>query len=163
MNFREKQLAGHWGIVFAALVFAFPAMADDWRAYGGDDGGSHYSAHTQINKDNVGDLELAWTYQTGELEERPERKQASSLHSTPILLPDEAGGTLVFCTAFNKIVSLHPVTGEEQWAFDPEVIDFSPFAGRYNCRGIAYWEDTAAQQGQACKHRLFMGTSDLRV
>ena len=33
---------------------------DDWQHYGGGPGGSHYSSLTQINRENVGDLQLAW-------------------------------------------------------------------------------------------------------
>lgn len=34
---------------------------------------------------------------------------------------------------------------------------------RYNCRGIAYWQDATADAEAPCRHRLFMGTTDLRL
>ena len=40
---------------------------DQWPAYGGDPGGTRYSALTQIAHRNVGDLQVAWTYRTCEL------------------------------------------------------------------------------------------------
>ena len=54
-----------------ALVLAAGAgqvrAASDWSVYGGDPGGSRYSSLAQIDRGNVGELEVAWTYQTGEL------------------------------------------------------------------------------------------------
>ena len=38
----------------------------DWRSYGGNAGGDRYSSLNQINLKNVKDLQLAWTYKTGE-------------------------------------------------------------------------------------------------
>ncbi len=36
------------------------AAASDWMYYGGDEGGGRYSPLAQINRDTVGELELAW-------------------------------------------------------------------------------------------------------
>lgn len=138
------------------------ASAQDWPYWGGDQGGQRYSALNQINRDNVQDLELAWSYSTGELAEFPDRQMFASFHTTPLKLPMEAGGSLVFCTSYNRIVSLEPNSGAERWRFDPE-IDIGRFPTRYNCRGIAYWKDTQAEDGGACQYRLFMGTTDLRL
>jgi len=41
------------------------ASAEGWAYDGGDEGSSRYSALKQINRDNVGKLELAWQYRTG--------------------------------------------------------------------------------------------------
>ncbi len=133
-----------------------------WRHYGGDAGGSHFSPLAAINRDNVGRLVKAWEYRTGELERHPDRKAFASFHATPLLLPASAGGSLVFCTPFNRIIALDPATGQERWVYDP-TLDLGPPGTRYNCRGIAYWEDATADAGAACRHRLFMGTGDLRL
>src|SRR5262245_19723104 len=37
-----------------------------WRVYGGGPENLHYSALNQINRDNVRQLEVAWTYDTGD-------------------------------------------------------------------------------------------------
>jgi quinoprotein glucose dehydrogenase len=68
----------------------------------------------------------------------------------------------VFCTPFNRIVALDPANGAERWTFDPKV-DLGKPGERFNCRGIAYWEDARVPAGEACHHRLFMGTTDLRL
>jgi glucose dehydrogenase len=37
----------------------------EWQIYHGDYGGSHYSEHDQINRTNVHQLEVAWTWKSG--------------------------------------------------------------------------------------------------
>lgn len=53
------------------LAAAPAAVADDWIHYGGDEGGSHYSPLSEINRENVGRLQLAWSYQTGDIARHP--------------------------------------------------------------------------------------------
>src|SRR5438552_16017538 len=45
-----------------------PAVLDryDWPVYGGTPDNIHYSPLTQINRTNVNQLEVAWTFDTGE-------------------------------------------------------------------------------------------------
>jgi len=130
--------------------------------YGGGPGGEHHSSLTQINRDNVAELELAWSYRTGELDRHPDLAPMASFHATPLMTPADAGASLVFCTPFNRIIALDPATGRERWEFDPDLELGGPGV-RYNCRGIAYWRDDAAAAGARCRHRLFMGTFDLRL
>src|SRR5687767_6598309 len=47
-----------------------------WSRSQGDNGARRYSALTQITRDNVRDLEVAWTYRSGD--------GASNIQSTPI-------------------------------------------------------------------------------
>src|SRR3972149_11617516 len=39
----------------------------DWPVYGQNPGGSRYSSLTQITRDNVKDLQIAWKYRTGDV------------------------------------------------------------------------------------------------
>jgi quinoprotein glucose dehydrogenase len=55
--------------VFAALVFAFPVLAQqspdhsrEWPTYGHDSGGMRFSPLTEITPENVGQLKVAWVY-----------------------------------------------------------------------------------------------------
>jgi len=149
-------------LLLAILAPAVQAGTDDWTFYGGDAGGSHYSSLAQINRGNVGQLVKAWEYRTGELDQHPDRKAFASFHATPLLLPPAAGQSLVFCTPFNRLIALDPATGAERWVFDPK-LELGPVGTRFNCRGIAYWQDSEAPATGACTHRLFMGTGDLRL
>lgn len=150
-----------------------PAVAQ-WNHYGGNAGGQQFSPLSQINTGNVGQLEIAWQHRTGEAERRGEFAYATAkVQVNPILLPPAAGGHLVICTPFNRLLALSPATGEERWVFepairiggyasddDPEGLRSPAFA---NCRGVAYWEDADAPTEAACRHRLFMATHDLKL
>jgi quinoprotein glucose dehydrogenase len=147
--------------VLAALTST--AAAQDWPYYGGDAGGTRFSPLTQINRDNVEDLEVAWTYSTGEATRFEKLKPFFALHVTPILTPKEAGQSLVACSAFNRIIALDPKTGQERWVFDPKIQGMRP-GTRANCRGVSLWHDTqAADQNATCVWRIFMGTNDRRL
>jgi len=145
-----------------ALGAAGPLPASDWLYYGGDAGGSHYSPLAQIDRSNVAQLERAWTYRTGDIARHPELRAGAALNVTPILLPEAAGGSLLLCSAMNRVIALNPETGEERWVYDPEV-PIGPPGSKYLCRGVAYWADPAAQPDAACAHRVFTGTIDLRL
>lgn len=144
------------------LLLAGPVAAQGWLHHGGDEGGSRYSPLDQVNRDNVGRLKLAWQYRTGAVAANPQLKSVIDFQVTPTLLPPEAGGHLVLCDPFSKIIALDPVTGAERWTFDPQ-IDKTPYAGRFKCKGAAYWHDTEAQADAACAHRLYVATSDKRL
>ena len=157
-------------LLLVATAFARVAMSadapltpdSDWLHVGGDAGGSRYSPLAQIDRKNVWRLERAWTYRHGDLERFPEQRPYAGFHATPILLPAEAGGALVLCTPFNRLVALDPETGKERWNFDPR-IRFSKSPARLKCLGVSYWRDTKAEPGTSCTHRIFSGTSDRRL
>lgn len=143
-------------------LYLAAAGADDWAYYGGDEGGSRYSSLQQINRDNVGKLELAWQYRTGAVAANPTLKSMIDFQATPTLLPAAAGAHLVVCDPFGKVIALDPASGKERWSMDPE-IDKTPWAGRFKCKGVAYWADASAPADTACAHRLFLATADKRL
>jgi quinoprotein glucose dehydrogenase len=98
-------------ILLLISAFCSAALAEDWLYYGGNQGGAHHSELRQINRANVASLELAWSYRTGAIARHPEQRASASFHATPILLPTSAGQSLVFCTPFNRIIALDPVSG----------------------------------------------------
>src|SRR5689334_9865228 len=57
-----------------------------WQYYGGDAAGTRSSSLDQINKANVGQLEVAWTYRTGELGQGFARADKLTFEATPVLL-----------------------------------------------------------------------------
>jgi len=148
--------------VVLLLQFSSGADAQSWMFSGGDEGGSRFSVLDQINRDNVGDLELAWTYRTGAVDENPNLKSFIDFQATPILLPAEAGGHLIVCTPFIKVIALDPQSGKERWTFEPEFSKV-PYAGRFKCRGISQWRDSKAAEDARCATRLFLPLPDLRL
>jgi quinoprotein glucose dehydrogenase len=133
-----------------------------WPEYGGDPGGSRYSSLDQINRDNVGDLELAWTYRTGDGQGPIDEVESYGLQGTPILLSEEVGGLLVMCSAFDEVVALEPASGRVVWSFDPEV-ERGDSSAQYKCRGVAQWTDEDVDSGTSCSTRIFLATLDQRL
>ena len=150
-------------IVASLTLLAGPVSSAEWPHYAGAEGGGRYSALDQINRGNVEGLELAWSYQTGAKERYPDLIATSGYQATPILLPPEAGGHLVTCTPFHRIIALDPATGDERWVFDPQLDTDNRAAGRFNCRGVTSWSDSQAEAGQACAHRIVLATNDRRL
>jgi quinoprotein glucose dehydrogenase len=141
-----------------ALIAGAP-LAQDWPVHGADQAGTRYSPLAQIDRGNVAELRLAWTYRTGEMERRGAAFARSKDQNVPII----AAGALIVCTPFNRVIALDPATGSERWVFDPEVTANLEAPASYGCRGVAQWRDEAAAAGTPCRHRLIFGTNDLRI
>jgi len=127
----------------------------------GDPAGLHHSPSTQITPDNVARLVPEWTHRNGDMAAAQGPPSSVSAQSTPILLPPEAGGHLVYCTPFNRVIALDPETGRERWSYDPRVRRTSERP--YRCRGVAYAAMPRADAGGACLHRIYTVTGDRRL
>ncbi len=144
----------------AAIVREAPGgVGAGWPAYGGDQGGTRYSAASAITPGTVDRLEIAWTHRSGTFAGRKHLKNNAAFEATPIL----ADGSLIFCTQFNEVIALDPGTGEEKWRFDPQ-LDTAPRPdNQFTCRGVAYWRDSLADPEEACATRIFAPTVDARI
>jgi quinoprotein glucose dehydrogenase len=139
---------------------ALPRDASEWPSYGGDPGGQRYAVLDEITRDNVAQLEEAWTFHTGDVSDgRGEVRSGSAFEGTPILVD----GLLVFCTPFDRVVALDPSNGREVWSFDPEIDLQGDYANQLVCRGVAHWRDARAAPGAPCARRIFLGTLDSRL
>lgn len=147
------------------MVLAWLGVADiagAWPSHGGDRGGARFSPLTQIDRDNVTDLQVAWSYRTGDGEGPMQPGGSYGVQGTPILLPPQAGGHLVFCSPFDRIIALDPAAGLERWSYDPEVTRDDPSA-QFKCRGVSQWSDAEAEAGTRCAWRIFVATLDQRL
>ncbi len=145
------------------LPFGGDGLADsvtaDWPAYGRDAGGSRYSPLSQVTRDNVRHLEVAWVYRTGDWSDgRGEIESTSAFEATPILVD----GLLYVSTPFNRICALDPTTGQEKWVFDPEIDLKANYANQLTSRGVSFWRDSNAPQDPSA-HRIFTATNDARL
>jgi quinoprotein glucose dehydrogenase len=123
-------------VVFCLFTFSCSQKAKeidytDWSHYGGPEDGSRYSALTQINKENVSQLQVAWTYHTGDATER------SQIQCQPILVGDLLYGT----TPKLNVFALNAATGEEIWRFDPFTVLGGENSWAGTNRGVSYWEE----------------------
>ncbi|WP_164116431.1 pyrroloquinoline quinone-dependent dehydrogenase [Sphingorhabdus sp. Alg239-R122] len=135
-------------------------LGNGWDAYGGDGFGNRYSRAADITPDNVQDLEVAWSFQTGALEGRSEAAlRRAAFETTPILVED----SLVFCTQFHEVIALDPATGAEKWRYDAAVPTDGKPANQFTCRGVSYWKDSKQAAATPCSTRILMGTVDSRL
>src|SRR5271165_6204890 len=93
----------------------------DWPAYGGHDG-THYSSLSQINRDNVKNLVVAWKYDTGE---------KGGIEASPIIV----GKVLYTTTPGRSVIALDAATGKLIWKFEFDL------PGQVLTRGVSYWSD----------------------
>lgn len=83
------------------------ANPDNWAIWGGNYAGQRYSELNEINKDNVGDLQVAYTFSTGVLRG----------HEGGPLVVD---GTLFVHTPFpNKVFSMNLDDQTLNWSYEP--------------------------------------------
>ncbi|MEY4939728.1 MAG: Quinoprotein glucose dehydrogenase [Verrucomicrobiota bacterium] len=107
---------------------ATPPTDEDWPTYLGNKQRTLYSPLGQIDRGNVAQLKVAWTYDTGEVGEY----QANNLI---------VGGVLYTATPSRRIVALDAATGRELWQWDPATT--SAGAGGRRQRGLVYWQNEA--------------------
>jgi quinoprotein glucose dehydrogenase len=146
-------------IASAGVLRAEPSggAGEEWPVWGGDAGATHFSRLTDITPQNVASLEVAWTHRSGDFADGSGSTRPTSFQATPLAV----NGHLYYCTPFQRVFALDPETGKEVWHFDPGLKE-KKGEGPYplNCRGVTYWEDGAAVEGQACAKRIFYGTAD---
>jgi len=102
----------------------------DWSVYLGDATSSHYSTLNQINRGNVDNLTLAWSYRSGDAD----TTGSTQIQCNPIIID-----SIVYVTSPRlKALALNAVTGEEIWRFDPFVSGAVSEGPGIN-RGVVYW------------------------
>ncbi|MDT3423190.1 quinate dehydrogenase (quinone) [Pseudomonas protegens] len=133
----------------------------DWAHWGNTTAGNRFAALDQINKGNIDQLQVAWTFRTGDL---PESNGAGAEdQNTPL----QIGDTVYTCTAYGKVFALDADTGAERWKFDPQ----GSAPNWQRCRGLGYFDASATPVADAsapaapaaCTKRLFLPTGDARL
>jgi quinoprotein glucose dehydrogenase len=114
-------VGGSWSSHFPGASPRSKMGNADWTVYGGPQG-DRYSPLRQINRNTVGRLQVAWTYDTGEL---------GGLQTHPLI----AGRKMFVYTPSQKIVALDATNGRRLWIFDSGIVSEEPD------RGFAYWTD----------------------
>ncbi|SDI59713.1 quinate dehydrogenase (quinone) [Pseudomonas flavescens] len=142
----------------------------NWEHYGNTAGGSRFAALDQITRANVKDLQVAWTYHTGDVAE------SNGNGAEDQLTPLQVGDKVFICTPHNNIIALDADTGSELWRNDIN----AQASVWQRCRGLAYFDaDAPLQQpdaagavavptvaiaeGANCRRRLLTNTIDARL
>ncbi len=111
-----------------AQVRTAPAGYTEWKVYHGGPENIHYSSLNQINRDNVHQLKVAWTFDTGDA------FQGSELQCNPVI----ANGMLYATSPRARLFALDAATGKVRWKFDPHRGEQT--SGFFRIRGVTYWE-----------------------
>jgi quinoprotein glucose dehydrogenase len=88
--------------------------------YGGGPQQNRYSPLKQINRSNVKQLQVAWTYDTGE---------PGAMQTQPLVV----GDVLFGYTPTHKAFAVNAATGKQLWVFDSGIKGSGPN------RGVMYW------------------------
>jgi len=114
----------------AVVLMLAPPKPDyrTWKVYGGGPENIRYSKLSQINRDNVKRLQVAWTFDTGDA------FPGSEMQCNPIIVD----GTLYATTPKLRVIALDGATGKLLWSFDPN--EGRKAVGKFRNRGLAYWE-----------------------
>ena len=101
----------------------------NWLSYGRNYEEQRFSPLTQINKETIKDLELAWSF---------DMNSSRALESTPIV----ENGVMFLTSEWSIVYAIDARTGTEIWSYDPEV---PKDWGRKACcdvvnRGVAVWK-----------------------
>lgn len=121
-----------------------PGGFASWTRSQGDNGSRRYSALTQITRENVRNLEVAWMFRAGD--------GAANVQCTPVIVD----GVLYAPTPGRALVALDAATGREIWR--RQLIEGS---GRNRLqdvparRGLVYWPG-----GDGHEARLLVGAGD---
>lgn len=125
-------------LLFCLLACSKNRTHNTWRVTGGSKENIHFSSLTQIDTSNVKQLQVAWTYHTGDAD----TANHSQIQCNPIVVDNVLYGT----TPQLKLFALEAATGKERWVFDPQADQKAkmPSFVRFilnNNRGVTYWEN----------------------
>ncbi len=100
----------------------------NWPVNGGVDN-IRYSELTQISRENVKQIQVAWTYDSGDA------FNGSEMQSNPIVLD----GILYATTPKMRVIALNAATGKEIWSFNPS--QPGDTQRRFRHRGVTVYRD----------------------
>src|SRR5215207_8905705 len=122
--FRQRSaLVSCLSLLAWALLPVGRLSAQEWPHYGGDTGGSKYSPLDSINRSNVGNLKVAWTFNTGDLSDGTTFPARSAFECTPLVID----GIMYLTTPFSRVIALDAEAGKQIWSFDPKLDKTRPF------------------------------------
>jgi quinoprotein glucose dehydrogenase len=113
---------------------AAPSAWKDWPVYGGGPEGLRYSGLTQITRENVAQLQVAWTFDTGDA------YPGSEMQCNPLIVD----GVVYATTPKLNVVALDAGSGALRWRFDPN--EGRKVLGKLRNRGVTYWSDGQEQR-----------------
>ena len=147
-----------YSLLFTLASILLPAQAtvnqqtianpqSEWPSYGRDYQEQRFSPLTEINRDNIDELDLAWSFKFS---------TARGMEATPLV----HNGVIYISTGWSHVHALDARTGEQLWHYDAKVPKShlaKTCCGPVN-RGVALWQGDSNNQLQ-----LFFGALDGRL
>jgi len=133
----HQALAAAFSLLICTATLA--GSGKEWPVFGGNWDHQRHSPSTQITPGNVGQLDLAWEFDTG---------VSSSFQATPIVV----NGIMFVSLPFNHVVALKADTGKLLWRYTHDRIKDRPMCCGPANRGVAVSDG-----------KVFMGTVDSRL
>jgi len=118
-------------VVAGLILVGATAIAQqnvDWPVYGGSSANTHYSALKQINRRNVKQLRVAWSFDTGDA------FVGSEMQCNPLIVD----GVMYIVSPKGDVLALNAANGTPIWRFSPLN---GQRAGKLRLRGLSYWSD----------------------
>ena len=123
-----------WSLTGAGQTGA--AKNGEWRAYRGDEASTAYSPADLITKDNVKNLQVAWTWKFDNY--GGAASETLNTETTPLMV----NGVLYFTAGARRtVVAAKADTGETLWTWRPDEGARFDQAPRKVHRGVAHWSD----------------------
>ena len=129
-------------LLLPAFLLVLPMTAQQgarqgqWISYSAENGSTGYSAVDLINRDNVKNLQIAWSWKFDNF-------GATNTEVTPIMI----NGILYFPLSPRRtIVAADAGTGETLWTWRPPQDERETRAARTYARGVGYWKDGAEER-----------------
>ncbi|HYS63914.1 MAG TPA: glucose/quinate/shikimate family membrane-bound PQQ-dependent dehydrogenase [Paraburkholderia sp.] len=117
--------------------------AADWPAYGRTQEGTRYSPLQQITPENAKNLQVAWTFRTGDM-----KGPNDPVEITNEVTPIKIGDLLYLCSPHQILFALDAKTGTLKWKFDPK-LRADPSFQHVTCRGVSYVDLSASATAAA--------------
>ena len=120
----------------ALFALGIAAFGQDWPYPGRDSEGTRHAPLAQINRENVKTLEVAWTFDTGDVSDGTTLPSRTSFAATPLMIE----GVLYVPSPFSRLFAIDAETGAPAWVFDPSIDKTIP-RNLFVNRGVSSWTD----------------------
>ncbi len=147
----EYQRAVGCLLAIGALLGQARGADRNWPMYLGSADAIHYSPLDQINRANVQNLQVAWTYDTGDA------FRDSEMQCNPLIVD----GILYATSPRVRVIALDAATGKLRWSFDP--LPGVKALGKIRNRGLMYWSDGGRDQRIYVAARQWLYALDART
>ena len=153
----------HWSSLLAILLLMLAALygraeaqqtktivGANWELPGFDARNTNFNPQTQINSENVADLELKWIYQ---VPAKPAGTKNAvppeGIQTTPLVI----NGVVYFATGYNRLIALEGSSGRELWSFQANISSYFSkpwWSGRLATRSLTLHNGILYMQGNDC-------------